>query len=731
MKNKIIFLILFVMLGFFFTPVLLSAQDTDKTDIRELKLQVPIEGLDTLGTIDEQTRTLPNGDTETYFHIPWLAKYLRAVLQYLFVIGSVMAVVMLMWGGISYNVSGLNIQVLEKAKSTMWTAVFGLLIMMGTYTMLNVLNPELISMKYADINVVKKVEMTCCESLENPGQRMYAFGEQAEGQTSACPAETKQVTANNCENVTVFGSPCCMTPGSTSNIKCEQLGGKCTKVFNAGDSTCASIAEAIGWVAGGGVAAAETVTASIAKSFGKNVFKYGWKIATKGVKTAASATIHCALSATCIVSVAGGYAAWESGFFDSGESCDGDIGVCSDIGSGFVNGDACIDDKQCAPLKCCKQPPSWAEACWGKDSGYCTNGQGSAAGAQGTGQCGNDNNCCFAPAKCEAYYKSLKGPFDVDNVFYNCSTGDFGHACGTTEYCKPGLICESNQKVCIDPNGIPAGQTVTCTNNSDCEMMKAFCSSDMNVTCANNTTYHDGAWIGVPGCVSKSAVDAAFCINKYSKGELCLDDVQCRGKCLKKSGKINGHCICLSDNDCASGSYCDSSGSCTQGTITEGGTCNTNGECADSLVCIKGGTLKYTCQMVRSEGQDCYDELECAKGISCFGISSNNPGECKSTTKGYNVSCEDKGECLSDDCRSDNKCACKQNVAGANCSVGEYCRDDGYCATKKGPGEDCSTSMAYECASEKCVEVMTGSSQVCSGESGDCIDVPTTSLQCQ
>ncbi len=88
--------------------------------------------------------------------IPWVAQYLNAVYRYGVTLGSLLAVLMLMIGGVMYMMGGLNQTMISKAKSMMSGAVLGLILLLGTYVLLNTINPNLIKLEPIKIEVVRE-----------------------------------------------------------------------------------------------------------------------------------------------------------------------------------------------------------------------------------------------------------------------------------------------------------------------------------------------------------------------------------------------------------------------------------------------------------------------------------------------------------------------------------------------------------------------------------------------
>ncbi len=100
--------------------------------------------------------------------------YIRAIYRYAVGTGAIMATVLLMFGGIRWITAGGNSNSIDSAKSWIISSITGLLLLMFTYTILYLINPDLV--KFSDIILKKvdekeidlKVEASygCCESFD-------------------------------------------------------------------------------------------------------------------------------------------------------------------------------------------------------------------------------------------------------------------------------------------------------------------------------------------------------------------------------------------------------------------------------------------------------------------------------------------------------------------------------------------------------------------------------------
>jgi type III secretory pathway component EscS len=79
----------------------------------------------------------------------------------------VLAVVVIMVGGFQWMTAGGNASIVTQAKDRVVSALIGLLIGIGSYALLNFINPELVMFKKLDLGEIKNIEMNV---IRCPGQ---------------------------------------------------------------------------------------------------------------------------------------------------------------------------------------------------------------------------------------------------------------------------------------------------------------------------------------------------------------------------------------------------------------------------------------------------------------------------------------------------------------------------------------------------------------------------------
>lgn len=90
-----------------------------------------------------------------YINVPYLADYIAGVYKYAVSIVSIIAIIMIMVGGLRWLTAGGNASAIGSAKETISGAVIGLILLLGSYTVLYTINPNLVNFKALNIQLIK------------------------------------------------------------------------------------------------------------------------------------------------------------------------------------------------------------------------------------------------------------------------------------------------------------------------------------------------------------------------------------------------------------------------------------------------------------------------------------------------------------------------------------------------------------------------------------------------
>lgn len=119
------------------------------TELPGLKLSEP----EIIEFTDKQQQQ--NGGQLGYIAIPWLGEFISWVYKYALGAAGVIATAMIMVAGFLWITSGGNPNTISQAKKYITSAVFGLILVMCAYLILNFLNPDLVTMKPLFIEIPK------------------------------------------------------------------------------------------------------------------------------------------------------------------------------------------------------------------------------------------------------------------------------------------------------------------------------------------------------------------------------------------------------------------------------------------------------------------------------------------------------------------------------------------------------------------------------------------------
>jgi len=126
-----------------FYTVATSTETFTNPNALKIKLNVKIPGLEDFSTGDGVVV-----DKET------LSKYLAALYKFLIGIAAILAVIMIAYGGFLWLFSDGAGEKVTKAKEVIIAAISGLVLALGSYLLLNFINPNLVALKFP-VNLVK------------------------------------------------------------------------------------------------------------------------------------------------------------------------------------------------------------------------------------------------------------------------------------------------------------------------------------------------------------------------------------------------------------------------------------------------------------------------------------------------------------------------------------------------------------------------------------------------
>lgn len=141
-------------------------------EIKKPTPKINIPGLN-FSDVDITKMTTTDGTGNTWLNIPFLGEYISAIYKYSMVLISVLAVFGIIISGVMLIGSGGNSDIVSKAKKRMMVSVIGIIIAVTSYSLLYLINPELVKFRNLKILMVKGEPLTPVEEtshLDENGQ---------------------------------------------------------------------------------------------------------------------------------------------------------------------------------------------------------------------------------------------------------------------------------------------------------------------------------------------------------------------------------------------------------------------------------------------------------------------------------------------------------------------------------------------------------------------------------
>lgn len=162
-----------------------------------------------------------------------LSGYLNILIKIFIGICSVLAVIMIIVGGLEYMTTEL-VSTKESAKSRITNAIFGLILALGAWTILYQINPRLLD---ADLKNLKVAEVTV--DLEADVPQTAVNGKYSDGTTVGTNWETKSgVARTDLPSGVSVNSGECVTVGQRNCTSLRGLTGQYINKIRAGCPTC-------------------------------------------------------------------------------------------------------------------------------------------------------------------------------------------------------------------------------------------------------------------------------------------------------------------------------------------------------------------------------------------------------------------------------------------------------------------------------------------------------------
>lgn len=189
------FIIFFTCVLIVFFSCTLTVQAADNTFTpRTPEPAVNIPGLN----FTKITPTPNENGENTLISVPFLGEYIAAVYKYAVAVASIIAVVMIVVAGFQWTASGGSPDAINEAKKRIVNAVTGLILALGSYTILYTVNPDLVTFKSLKIEYVKPCDIdTCTPETSDVDDKATDVPENAPTNLPALPLSTNVIFKRN------------------------------------------------------------------------------------------------------------------------------------------------------------------------------------------------------------------------------------------------------------------------------------------------------------------------------------------------------------------------------------------------------------------------------------------------------------------------------------------------------------------------------------------------------
>jgi len=130
------------------------------------------------------TAGMEKPDAEGNIYIPFIGQYIVGIYKWALLVAGIIATVMIILGGFTYLTSGGDATQAGQGKERITGAVFGLILLVSSYMILYLINPDLVKFKSLKINVIKPIELDIVKAGSDNGAA-------ADGVSASCLTESE------------------------------------------------------------------------------------------------------------------------------------------------------------------------------------------------------------------------------------------------------------------------------------------------------------------------------------------------------------------------------------------------------------------------------------------------------------------------------------------------------------------------------------------------------------
>lgn len=99
--------------------------------------------------------------------VPFLAQYIGGIFRFMIGLGSIAASAMIVYGGFRYLMAA-SLPDVKDGKETIKDAILGLVVLLGSYVILQTINPELLNLRPLSLNVVQSEQIRTADNTGDP-----------------------------------------------------------------------------------------------------------------------------------------------------------------------------------------------------------------------------------------------------------------------------------------------------------------------------------------------------------------------------------------------------------------------------------------------------------------------------------------------------------------------------------------------------------------------------------
>jgi hypothetical protein len=195
-----------VVFCFFYLAGLALAVDTDYLNAQKPNIKINIGGaINTEPFGDVVQTSCADAKGSTCIEIAWIGQYIEILYKYGIAIAAVLAVLMIMAGGLVWLISGGSPDKVGKGKEFIVSALTGLFLALFSFMILATVNPRLVNLEPISVIVPPTMSDTCCQEGQPKSgeQPVYSFQLAPEGKCENVAEGWQNAAEGKCQSCCV------------------------------------------------------------------------------------------------------------------------------------------------------------------------------------------------------------------------------------------------------------------------------------------------------------------------------------------------------------------------------------------------------------------------------------------------------------------------------------------------------------------------------------------------